>query len=102
MSIQRLIHPLILILMRLWVQQGVTHLFTTCGAYVGTCLGNVRAGDEVILLAGCSMPVLLRKSGLALDTYKLQSSLYIPGIMQGEALEYGGFSANDFKEVLLC
>ena len=57
---------------------------------------------EVFLLAGCSMPVLLRKSGLASDTYKLQSSLYIPGLMEGEALGRGGFSANDFKEVLLC
>ena len=81
---------------------GVAHLITTCGGYVGTCLGNVRPGDEVFLLAGCSMPVLLRKSGLASDTYKLQSSLYIPGIMEGEALGRGGYSANDFKEVLLC
>jgi hypothetical protein len=48
------------------------------------------------------MPVLLRKSGLASDTYKLQSSLYIPGIMEGEALDRGGYSANDFKEILLC
>jgi hypothetical protein len=40
----------------------LARLFTTFGGYVGTCLGNVRAGNELFLLAGCSMPVLLKKS----------------------------------------
>lgn len=61
-------------------------LFTTCGGYVGTCICNVRPGDEVFLLHGCSMPVVLRHNPDHPGAYTLQGGVYIPGVMEGEAL----------------
>lgn len=80
----------------------LAHLFTTFGGYVGTCLGNVRAGDELFLLAGCSMPVLLKKSASVSGAYELQGGVYIPGLMKGEALNGEGHPEDDFKKVLIC
>jgi hypothetical protein len=80
----------------------LAHLFTTFGGYVGACLGNVRAGDELFLLAGCSMPVLLKKSAAVSGAYELQCGVYIPGLMNGEALNGEGRLEDDFKIILIC
>ena len=66
----------------------VARLFTTFGGYVGACLCNVRAGDELFLLAGCSMPVLLKRSAAVAGAYELRGGVYVPGLMAGEAF-YG-------------
>jgi hypothetical protein len=80
----------------------LAHLFTTFGGYVGTCLGNVRAGDELFLLAGCSMPVLLKKSAAVSGAYELQGGVYIPGLMNGEALNGKDHPEGDFQIILIC
>ena len=80
----------------------VAHLFTTFDGYIGTCLGNVRAGDELVLLAGCSMPVLLRKSAAVSGAYELQGGVYIPGLMNGEALNGEGRPEDYFRTILIC
>jgi hypothetical protein len=59
-------------------------LFTTCAGYVGACICNVRPGDEVFLLHGCRMPVVLRPRVGSQDVYRLQGGVYIPGVMKGE------------------
>jgi hypothetical protein len=79
----------------------VGRIFTTFGGYIGTCLGNVRTGNEVFLLAGCSMPVLLKKSVAVSGAYELQGGVYIPGLMTGEGLRNGSCSEDDFKTVLI-
>ena len=84
------------------VPMSVAHLFTTFGGYVGACLCNVRAGDELFLLAGCSMPVLLKRSAAVAGAYELRGGVYVPGLMAGEAL-YGKERPRDhFKTLLIC
>lgn len=80
----------------------LAHLFTTFGGYVGTWLGNVQAGDELFLLVGCSMPVLLKKSASVSGAYELQDGGYTPGLIKGEALKGEGRLEDDFKIVLIC
>jgi len=80
----------------------LAHLFTTFGGYVGTCLGNVRPGDELYLLAGCSMPVLLKKSVAVSGAYELQGGVYVPGLMRGEALEGKDRPEDNFERILIC
>ena len=80
----------------------VARLFTTFGGYVGACLCNVRAGDELFLLAGCSMPVLLKRSAVVAGAYELRGGVYVPGLMAGEAF-YGMERPRDhFKTLLIC
>ena len=84
------------------VPMSVARLFTTFGGYVGACLCNVRAGDELFLLAGCSMPVLLKRSAVVAGAYELRGGVYVPGLMAGEAF-YGKERPRDhFKTLLIC
>jgi len=55
-------------------------LFTTCGGYVGTCLGSVRPGDKLFFLYGCHMPVILRRSTTCPGAYSLQGGAYVAGL----------------------
>ncbi|KAH8653511.1 heterokaryon incompatibility protein-domain-containing protein [Xylariales sp. PMI_506] len=77
------------------------HLFTTAAGAVGACLGNVRPGDELFLLPGCSMPVLLKKSRAVQGAYMLRGGVYVPGIMAGEALSDNVFDQDGFKTVII-
>ena len=57
--------------------------------------GDLREGDIVVVLFGCSVPVILRNVSaipnlsLGKDTYELVGEAYIHGMMDGEALEKG-------------
>jgi hypothetical protein len=48
------------------------------------------------------MPVLLRKSIAVSGAYELQGGVYIPGLMNGEALKGEGRPEDDFETVLIC
>ena len=50
---------------------------------LGLANADARLGDEVFLLPGCSMPVILRRLG-ADDEFKLVGEAIIPGVMKGE------------------
>jgi hypothetical protein len=80
----------------------LAHLFTTSDGFVGTCLSNIQAGDELFLLAGCHMPVLLKKSAGFSGAYELRGGVYIPGLISGEALDCKGRPEDDFETVLIC
>ena len=57
---------------------------------------SVRKDDLVIILLGCSVPVILRKQG---DRYLLLGENYIHGLMAGEAtqdLDAGLYTLQDF------
>jgi hypothetical protein len=79
----------------------LVHLFTTADGYVGASLGNVRAGDEVFLLAGCSMPVLLKKSSTVPGAYELRGGVYVPGLMKGEKLNSDDRMQDGFETILM-
>lgn len=57
-------------------------LMTTAAGLLGSTICDVLPGDEVHLLPGCRMPLILRRFG---DRYRLVGSGYIYGIMDGEA-----------------
>ena len=84
------------------VPMSVARLFTTCAGYVGACLCNVRAGDELFLLAGCSMPVLLKRNNVVAGAYELRGGVYIPGLMAGEALHGKSRPGDLFRTLLIC
>jgi hypothetical protein len=63
----------------------LARLFTTCGGYVGTCICHTRPGDEIFLLHGCPMPVILRPSTSYEGAYELKGGVHMPGVMKGEA-----------------
>jgi len=50
-----------------------------------------RAGDEIWIVKGCRVPLLLRKSAEFSGCYQLVGSCYVYGVMQGEALRWPGF-----------
>jgi len=77
-------------------------LFTTCGGYVGTCLGNVSPGDFLFILDGCKMPVILRPSRRSQGMCELQGGAYVPGLI--ESLEEGflEYLENEAEPYAIC
>lgn len=74
------------------------NLFTTAGGYIGANLCRLQSGDEVYLLFGCRMPVVLRKVG---DGYQLVGSVYVCGVMDGNVMDQIEASGTIAEEVLI-
>lgn len=74
------------------------NLFTTVGGYVGATVCRLQPGDEVYILFGGKMPVVLRKVD---DGYRLVASVYIHGVMKGEAMEEFEQSGEPAVEVVI-
>lgn len=62
---------------------------------VATCTGNTlvgigprqtRAGDQIVILDGCSVPLVLRKLPSGDDSHELVGEAYVHGVMNGEAI----------------
>jgi hypothetical protein len=71
-------------------------LASTNRGRLGLVRSKVRLGDLIVVLLGCSVPVVLRKSG---QQYVLFGETYIHGIMNGEAmrdLDLGLYSMQEF------
>jgi hypothetical protein len=61
------------------------HLFVSEKGYVGLLTTNAEPGDEVWILLGCNIPLLLRKHDDGKRT--LIGECYVHGIMYGEAVK---------------
>ncbi|KAH7146846.1 heterokaryon incompatibility protein-domain-containing protein [Dactylonectria estremocensis] len=57
--------------------------FTTSRGYLGLTTERARAGDVVVLLPGCEVPLVLRPKGDG--TFNYVTTCYVQGIMLGEA-----------------
>lgn len=62
-------------------------LFRTGKGYLGIGAQSLCPSDEVWLLAGASVPFILRPCQD--ESYKLVGEAYLHGVMHGEALEWG-------------
>ena len=65
-------------------------LFTTVKGYLGVGPQLLRDGDNICILLGCSVPVILRSAG---QGYSVIGECYIDGIMDGEVM--GSLRAGD-------
>lgn len=59
------------------------NLFTTAGGYVGLTIDRIQPGDEIWILFGLPMPAVLRKVD---GHYRLVCTVYVHGVMDGEAV----------------
>ncbi|KAI1410744.1 HET-domain-containing protein [Hypoxylon sp. FL1857] len=59
-------------------------LFETRNGYVGMIDGKPHAGDEVFIILGCDLPMLLRPT--TTGEYEVVGDCYVHGIMDGEAI----------------
>lgn len=62
-------------------------LFRTRKGYLGIGAQSLRPSDEVWVLAGASVPFILRRGED--EFYELVGEVYLHGVMHGEALEWG-------------
>ncbi|KAF2252795.1 hypothetical protein BU26DRAFT_560147 [Trematosphaeria pertusa] len=60
------------------------NIFTTASGYVGATIDRIQSGDELWILFGLPMPAVLRKVD---GSRRLVGKVYVPGIMEGEAVE---------------
>ncbi|PON27081.1 hypothetical protein TGAM01_v204030 [Trichoderma gamsii] len=75
----------------LHVESNAVVLFGTEGSRVGSMArtSDIRAGDEIWVLFGCRMPIMMRpkmEEGKALR-YQVIGPAIVPGIMKGEAIK---------------
>ncbi|KAG6364696.1 hypothetical protein INS49_006300 [Diaporthe citri] len=76
----------------------IRRLMVTKEGYIGVAPRRAQKGDIVCVLYGCSVPVVLRKSGTddeSASLCKFVGECYVDGLMDGEALSLGK-EAQDF------
>lgn len=74
-------------------------LFVTERGDLGMGPTVLEAGDEVWILPGADVPLILRRSASSGEEYRLVGEAYVHGIMQGEAV--AGVQEKDLKKVIL-
>ncbi|PMD22513.1 HET-domain-containing protein [Hyaloscypha hepaticicola] len=65
------------------------HMIRTKGGRLGLVRDDVRPGDKVCILYGCSVPVIIRQVAAQLryrDYYRFLGESYVHGVMNGEAI----------------
>ncbi|KAK7980054.1 hypothetical protein PG989_012511 [Apiospora arundinis] len=72
---------------------GATNIFLTGRGYLGCDFNNVAVGDTIHVLFGGNLPFVLRESKRRAEDqvryHEINGAVYIPGIMNGEAMEWG-------------
>jgi hypothetical protein len=63
---------------------GGSYMFLTASGHVGVSNFDLQLGDQVVLLAGCSFPVILRPSANQPGKAHFLGVAYIAGISHGE------------------
>ena len=72
-------------------------LIVTEAGHIGMASAKARKGDLVVVLFGCSVPVLLRQSDSAKDgVFTLVGECYLHGFMGGEGLRAHEYPERDF------
>jgi hypothetical protein len=77
-------------------------MFATASGYVGVALCDLRAGDEIHILVGCAMPVALRPSIRCHGCFELLGGVFVPGLMDGEAVTEHHANEKKIGDVTLC
>jgi hypothetical protein len=60
-------------------------MIITRDGWMGMAPSEARRGDLIMVLKGCTTPVLLRRFG---DGYKVIGMAYSPGVMNGELIDH--------------
>ncbi|KAH7184607.1 uncharacterized protein B0J16DRAFT_340213 [Fusarium flagelliforme] len=60
-------------------------LFLIDSGHLGSSCGSTQVGDEVWIVSGCPVPLVLRKSDDHERCYMLVGESYVHGVMSGEA-----------------
>ncbi|KAF5012785.1 hypothetical protein FDECE_1205 [Fusarium decemcellulare] len=68
---------------------GGSVMFLTSSGHLGVSNFDVQTGDEVVLLAGCSLPTILRQSKTQRGRMYFLGVSYVAGISHGEAWIHG-------------
>ena len=75
-------------------------LICTSKGYIGLAPESTQKGDAVVILSGCSYPVVLRDVGLG-QGWKVIGEMYVRGLMEGEAVR-GREGAQNLRVFSLC
>ncbi|KAL5319016.1 hypothetical protein ACEPPN_014086 [Leptodophora sp. 'Broadleaf-Isolate-01'] len=78
----------------------VRRLMTTNSGNIGMVSGRAQKGDQIWVLLGCSVPVVLRKRG-GEQSCEVIGECYLQGYMQGEIMEESRKGAVNIEEVRL-
>ena len=91
------IHPMVVEIRRtVWGRR----LVRTSTDFLALAPGATRPGDSIVVLYGCSVPVVLRQSPDK-DHYMLVGECFVYGMMDGEALKYCADNGIEAQEFLL-
>jgi hypothetical protein len=80
---------------------------TTDKGYLGWAPGNmyggpsdqVRGGDLIVIVLGCSTPLVIRPHG---DTFQMLGEAYVQGLMDGEAMRKLADGHYELREFVFC
>ncbi|KAJ4865447.1 heterokaryon incompatibility protein (HET) domain-containing protein [Trichoderma breve] len=75
--------------------------FITESGYIGLARGNSRVGDEIWLVGGCSVPLLLSPQTGDSVGFKVNGEVFFDGFMFGEAMRMDEFGDTSVQQITL-
>ncbi|KAL6819867.1 heterokaryon incompatibility domain-containing protein [Trichoderma camerunense] len=75
--------------------------FITESSYIGLARGNSRVGDEIWLVGGCSVPLLLSPQTADPVGFKVNGEVFFDGFMFGEAMRMDEFGDTSVQQITL-
>ncbi|KAK4080919.1 hypothetical protein Trihar35433_2024 [Trichoderma harzianum] len=75
--------------------------FITERGYIGLARGNSRVGDEIWLVGGCSVPLLLSPQTGDTVGFKVNGEVFFDGFMFGEAMRMDEFGDTSVQQITL-
>lgn len=79
------------------IDEGLAFISTTENFHVGWAHPEARPRDEIFLLAGCSMPAILRRRDHSATSYTVVGHAYLDALMDGS--HWSRLSRNDIEEI---
>ncbi|KAH6685680.1 heterokaryon incompatibility protein-domain-containing protein [Plectosphaerella plurivora] len=79
------------------VRMSLCRLIVTRNGHIGLTSEKARKGDLIVVLFGCSVPILLRRSDEAAEeSYVSVGECFLDGFMDGRGLDRNGYVEKDF------
>lgn len=74
-------------------------LVTTDGGYIGLVPAATKAGDHIVVVQGCDVPLVLRQDD---ECFRALGECYVHGIMSGEVLKMVEHRSVAMVDITLC
>jgi hypothetical protein len=98
---QCLVKPTLTDFDQIWMNVTNRRLITTTTGHFGLAPSIVHPEDQIFVILGCSVPVILRRCD-GKKEYEVVGECWVDGFMRGEAVQQLGSGQYNLQDILIC